>query len=517
MPDARPAPHHLRPQALTAAAQAYTPQDYRTSAIHHGPWQREGWYYYDTLGEFAEAVDWRARGMSRISLTAAEILPDGPKPVTEGPAANLMAQFCGGAPGQAAFLAAISPHLDVPGEGWLVAERDSATIPLSLADWVVYATETIQTLGQVWRVQTGDSTWKDLPPESLPMRIWQPHPRRPWLARSSAEAAVPIMRRIELIDKRIIAMMVSRLAMNGLLLIPQEGTFSVPEQYAEAPDPFFAMLIDIAGKNIREPGLASAAIPIPVRFASDLIEKWKLLKPEDPLDEWLLKEREDELGRLGDSLSISRERVSGGMSQGTHWTSWQLAEEEIRFSFAPTAELICGAVTKSFLQPALYILGQPLVGPNGGILCVWYDTSELAARPDLAPAAKDLYDRLELSGTALRRETGFDESDKPTPEELVEMVWRKVLTDPNLAPTAVQHLTGVEVAVPMAPAAGVPGAVGGPAEAPGAPAAGIPPTRSAPPPPPGGSVPAMAAAGSKLGVRVPVKVSGGESSGNGRR
>jgi hypothetical protein len=510
MPDARPAPRHLRP-ALTAAAQAYTPQDYRATNLHRGPWQDEAWYFYDTLGEFSQAVDWRARGMSRIALVAAEIVQEGsPQVITEGPAAQLMAQFCGGAPGQSAFLQAITPHLDVPGEGWLVAERASALVPLGLADWVVYATESIQTQGADWRVQVGDGAWKTLPPESLPMRIWQPHPRRPWLARSSAEAAVPIMRRIELIDKRIIAMMVSRLAMNGLLLIPQEGTFDVPAQYAEAPDPFVAMLIDIAGKNIADPGRASAGIPIPVKFTSELIEKWRLLKPEDPLDEWLLKEREDELGRLGDALSISRERVTGGTGSVNHWGSWQLAEEEVRLSFAPTAELICAAISKSFLLPALLVSGKPLVGPNGGIITAWYDTSELIARPDLAAAARDVHAVGGLSDVALRRESGFDESDAPTPEEFERWVWIQLLKDPNLAPTAVQKLTGTAVPV-AAPPAGGSGTAAGPVSAPASPAGGIPPTRSVPPPSPAVSVPAVAAS-----ARGRVKVSASEANGHGR-
>jgi len=172
--------------------------------------------------------------------------------------------------------------------------------------------------------------------------------------------------------------------MNGLLLIPQEGTFSVPPQYAEAPDPFVAMLIDIAGKNIAEPGRASAGIPIPVKFTSELIEKWRLLKPEDPLDEWLLKERTDELGRLGDALSISRERVSGGLAtDSNHWNLWGLSEEEIRLTFSPLAELVCDAVTKAFLRPALMVSGEQLVGPNGGALVAWYDPVKLAARSDL--------------------------------------------------------------------------------------------------------------------------------------
>jgi hypothetical protein len=483
MPDSLRLPARMRPRALTAASTQVTPQTWRSGQMFgNRPWQEEAWGFRDTLGEFSQAVDWEARAMSRVRLGAAEVVPGGDEPemLTEGPAAQLMEDFCGGPPGHSAFLAAITPQLVVPGEGWLIAERDDPTLPLAAIEWGVYSTDCVTALGGNFRVRIGESIWRDLAPENLPIRIYNPHPRWPWLATSSAQAAVPIMRRIFLIDSRIIAMMVSRLAMNGLLLIPQEGTFSVPDQYKQAPDPFVAMLIDIASKNIANPGQASAGIPIPVRFTSEMIDKWKILKAEDPLDEWLLKERIDELGRLGDALKLTRERVSGGMGEQNHWGQWQASEEEVRLTFAPTAENICGAVTKAFLQPALLSLGQSPVGPRGGKIICWYDMSELTARPDKTEPAFKLYDRLEISGEALRREAGFDETDAPTPDELGTMAWKKVLGTAELAPTAIAELSGQTPAagIATAPAASGTGPVASPPPDTAVPAAG-PPARDA--------------------------------------
>jgi hypothetical protein len=479
MPDSLRLPARMRPRALTAAATQVTADTWRSGQFFgNRPWQEEAWGFRDTLGEFSQAVDWEARAMSRVRLGAAEVVPGGDEPemLSDGPAAQLMEDFCGGPPGHAAFLAAITPQLVVPGEGWLIAERDDPGLPLSLTDWGVYSTDCVQALGGTFRVRIGESIWRQVAPDNLPIRIYNPHPRWPWLATSSAQAAVPIMRRIYLIDSRIVAMMVSRLAMNGLMLIPQEGTFSVPDQYKQAPDPFVAMLIDIASKNIANPGQASAGIPIPVRFTADLIEKWKILKADDPLDEWLLKERTDELGRLGDALKITRERVSGGMGEQNHWGQWQASEEEVKLTFSPTAESICGAVTKAFLQPALRGSGLSPVGPRGGKIITWYDISELTARPDKTEPAFKLYDRLEISGEALRRETGFDETDAPTPDELGVMVWKKVAGSDTLAPTAEQQLD--PGSPPVALPAPVPGAAPAPAASvaePAAPATGPPP------------------------------------------
>jgi hypothetical protein len=488
-------------RALTAAAATYTPQEWRNGQLFGAmPWQREAWNFRRTLGEFNQAMDWTARAMSRIRLGAAEVAPgaDEPEILTEGVAAQLMEDFCGGPPGHSAFLRAITPHLEIPGEGWLIAERDDPSLPLAAADWGVYSTDCVESLGSRFRVRVGPSMWRDLAPDNLPMRIYEPDPQYPWLATSNAEAAVPIMRRIFLIDQRIVAMMVSRLVMNGIMLIPQEGTFSVPPQYKDAPDPFVAMLIDIASRNIGNPGMASAGLPIPVKFTGDLIDKWKILKADDPLDEWLLKEREDELGRLGDTLGIARERVTGGTGELNHWGAWQVSEEEVRLTFSPLAETICGAVTKAYLQPMLRASGQSPVGPRGGRLIAWYDVSELTARPDKTEPAFKLYDRMEISGEALRREAGFDESDAPTPDELKIMVWKKAASTAELTPVAAATLSGnPNSAAGLAPAASgsnpAPSPPTGPTAEPVSPAAGIPPTRNVPPPAPG-PPPALAAA-----------------------
>ncbi len=490
--------------ALVAAAQAYTPGEWRNAQVFGGnnPWESEAWGFLDTLGEFAQAVDWQSRAMSRVRLGAAEVVPGGDEPemLTEGPAADLMDSFCGGTPGHSAFLRAITPQMLVPGQGWLIAERDDPAMPLSLADWGVYSMECVQGLGNTFQVRVGPGQWRYLLPDNLPMRIYQPHPRWPWLATSSAAAALPIMRRIHLIDSRIVAMMVSRLAMNGLLLIPAEGTFEVPEQYMNAPDPFVAMLIDIASKNIANPGQASAGIPIPIKYTSELIEKWRLLKQEDPLDEWLLKERLDELGRLGDTLGIARERVTGGMGQANHWSAWQLSEEETNLSFAPLAEIICGAVSKAYLVPMLRATGQSLLGPRGGRLIAWYDTSELAARPDNSANVRQAYVDGVANEAAYLREIGLGEADALTdPDEIQTWAWKRFVAGgtPDLAPSGLAGLTG---APPPAPTAAAPGA--GPAAsapAPSAPAAvGPPQTRANPPPPPGQAPPVMAASAKTL-------------------
>lgn len=508
MPDRLRAPAPPPVDTLTASARVIqaTQGSSQDRLFHYDSWQAEAWGFRDSLGEFQYAVTWLANALSRVRLTAAELVPGGdePEPLDEGAAAQLVKQFGGGVAGHAAIMKSLATQVSVPGEGWVVAQREDPRIPLDQADWSVKSTEEIRPYrgkgDAKYEVRVDDNAWRPLYSDALlPVRIWDPDPRYSWKATSAAKAAIPIMRTVELLNRRIIATLVSRLAMNGLLLIPQEHTINTPDVYQDAADPFVAMLIDIAGKNIREPGAATASIPIPIKFAGDGIEKWKHLTFGDGVDKELIEEREKELGRLATTLNIPAE-VLKGIGATNHWTAWQLEESGIKLHISPVAELIVAGLTVGYLQPMLKAVNADLVGPNGGKLIVWYDTSELTARPDKSEKALQAFDRVEVSGAALRRESGLDESDKPTPEEkreqlLVSLVKAgseaayTALTGEALTPS--QPEAGPQVPIPGVAAPRGPGAPenGSPSSAPAAtPGVGArtpPPTRDEPPPPPG--------------------------------
>lgn len=477
-------------------------------------WQSEAWGFLSSLGEFQYGIGWLANALSRVRLTAAELVPGGdePEPLKEGPAAQLVEQFGGGIAGHAAIMKSLTIQVSVPGEGWVVAQREDPRIPLNQANWSVKSTSEIRrSQGKTpgYEVRVDDNRWEPLGGDVLPCRVWDPDPQFSWKATSAAKSAISIMRTVELLNRRIIATLVSRLAMNGLLLIPQEHTINTPAPYQEADDPFVAMLLDIAGKNIREPGSATASIPIPIKFAGEGIEKWKHLTFGDGIDEQLIKERETELGRLATTLNIPAE-VLKGIGATNHWTAWQLEESGIKLHISPVAELIVGGLTVGYLQPMLKALGADLVGPKGGKLIVWYDTSELTARPDKSEKATQAYDRGEASGVALRRESGLDEGDKPSKEELREQLLISLvqagnaeaytlLTGESLTPSQPDG-AGPQIPVPGAPQPSGPGGTGGapgrssvPAATPGTGARTPPPTRDAAPPPPGPDTPAAAA------------------------
>jgi hypothetical protein len=79
---------------------------------------------------------------------------------------------------------------------------------------------------------------------------------------------------------------------------------------------------------------------------------------------------------------------------------------------------------------------------------VWYDLSELAVRPDKSGNAVLLYDRMEIDGDALRRETGFSDEDKPEGEELKEQALKRIIQAlPSGAGSALSELIGEQVVI----------------------------------------------------------------------
>ena len=67
---------------------------------------------------------------------------------------------------------------------------------------------------------------------------------------------------------------------------------------------------------------------------------------------------------------------------------------------------------------------------------VWYDVSHMIVRPNRSADAQVVYDKGELSGEALRRESGFDEGDAPPvlgrPDPAVDLALQLVAQAPAL-------------------------------------------------------------------------------------
>jgi hypothetical protein len=410
------------PPALTAAAAE--PKGPTAQFLRHtDKWQNEVWAYYDNLGEFNYGVWWLSNMLSRVRLRAARLQPDVDEPdiQTDGPAAEMMMNFGGGVTGQAQLMKRLTVQLSVPGECYLIGETVGKT-----EQWMIRSVDEIRSQSGTYFLIDENSVnagqdWRQIAENSLVTRVWRPHDRYYHLADSPARSAREIMRELELVNRKIAAEYLSRLASAGLLGIPDELTFPVREEFADAPNPLVAEFIEIAATAIEKPGTASSVIPIPIVGPAEAIQALTHIDFTLKMDEKIIEKRESAIKRLATKLDMPAE-ILLGMGDVNHWGAWQLEEGALKTHIAPVAELICDSLTRGYLKPRLEASGED---PNGWV--VWYDMSELALRPDRSANATEAYDRLELSGTALRRELGFDEDDKPEGDDLKEQALKIIV------------------------------------------------------------------------------------------
>jgi hypothetical protein len=437
------------PEALTAAA-APPPGPETKFLRRTEKWQSEVWQFHDTLGEFNYGVGWLANMLSRVRLRAARLKPgsDEPEIATSGTAADLMMLFGGGVAGQSQLMRRLTVQLSLPGEGYLVGEQDGKT-----ERWQVRSVDEIRVQGQKYQVMDEESAttgqdWRDLAEEHHVVRVWRPHDRYFHMADSPARSARDVMRELELVNRKITAEYLSRLASAGLLLLPDELSFPVREEFEDEPNPLMAEWIEIAATAINNPGTASAVVPIPLVGPAEAIDKVKHVDFTLKIDDKIIERRDSAIKRLATKLDMPAE-ILLGMGDVNHWGAWQLEESGLKTHIAPVAELICDALTRGYLQPRLEASGE-----DPAAWVVWYDMSELALSPDRSGNATLAYDRLELSGAAYRRELGFDDDDAPEDDELRELALKTIIrTLPSGAASALSQLLGEDVPqiVPVSP------------------------------------------------------------------
>lgn len=464
---------------MTAPSQPLRAIAHRTEA-----WQQAAWDYYDGVGELRFASQWISNAVSRVNLVAAAP-PSGPgdepTPIdqfdlefTAGQrrAAEIVADMAGGAGGQGQMLASFGIHLTIAGIAWLVAEP-----PLDdpLADefttWLVYSSEEIRTTpaGTV-EVKVSYRDWRPLHPNAVVVKAWRRHPRWSYQPDAPTRGVLGVLREIELLQQHIHASAQSRLAGAGILTIPSEAVFPpgqgpqsgtedvLPQnQNITAPeDNFVDTLVDSMTVPIADRSSAAAVVPLVIRIPGEFVDKVRHITFATPFDDRVLALMESAIRRLALGLDIPPEILTG-TSGMNHWGAWQVEEQAITLHIEPLSEVICHALTIGFLAAALEAEGY-----DPAEAMVWYETSDLTARPDKTRQAIEAYDRNELSGAAMLREVGLSVDDMPSEEEKRERILLSVARGaPALAPPLLTELgylspgaIPVEVeAAPVAPAA----------------------------------------------------------------
>jgi len=402
---------------MVAAAQAYPlPRNKGIQPVqqHTQGWQSEAWRHFDICGELRYSASYVSNVLSRAILYVAKMTPDGPVKVDTGPPVDALHALFATGTGMEEMLKQFGLHLTVPGEGFLIGHEVSGEDV-----WEVLGTKDVRQQGDIWAIRTVNGQFEDLPDSAVVIRFYQPHPADRFKADSPVRAVLPILSEIEYLTRHIFAQVQSRLAGAGILEIPQGMTFPVVPgtEGLGTADQFMRSLGTTMIKPISDPGDPAAIVPIVVASPDDLIGKMNKIEFWSPLDQHAVELRTEAIRRLALGMETPPE-VMLGTGDTNHWSAWLVEESTIKAHIEPLLAVITRGLTTQYLRPVLEDTNNEFL--------VMADTAQMRLRPNRSKEAIELYDRGELDGEALRRETGFTEDDSPDVDQLKEWLLKKV-------------------------------------------------------------------------------------------
>lgn len=387
-------------------------------------WQEECWAAYESVGEFRFAADWVGSTLSKATLFATEMKNGKADPVKPGSeAAEIMAELFDGEDGQTEMLRLIGIHFTVAGECYIVSWEDKG-----LRHWRVVAAQAIK-VGTKW-LTLDDEKIEIAKDGALCIRLWKPHPRRHMEAMSPAKSALSILRELIKLTQLLDSQLESRLAGAGILLMPSE--ISLPKAdmvdqngeqlvHANSADELMFILQTVMATAIKSPGTASALVPIVITAPAEHIEKVQHMTFWSEMDKEAINLREEAIGRLSLSMDMPPEILTG-VGDSNHWASFQADESSIKSHTEPLLRLINTSLAAGYLKPAMTDRDQAVLR----LFSVGADTSEMRLRPNRSKEALEMYAAGALGEKALRRETGFDETDAMDTAEMATWLTRKV-------------------------------------------------------------------------------------------
>lgn len=410
-------------------------------------WQTQCWYYRNTLGEVRYATEWFANAISRAVILPARYDKDGVlQPIMEGGEVDELRSILGGLGGSAQSLKGLGEHLFVVGECYLLGrapQTDDEKIMQEDVIWEIVSSDKVKKRGQKWTIEYGDGDKYEVKKTDDLFRIHKPHPQERHAADSALRAVLSSLREIELLTQHVAAQVRSRLSGAGVLFMSDKMSFAAPvstgegTDLADGLDPFMKALGSAMAASVSDPSDPTALVPIIVRVPGDEVSNQKHMTFWTELDARTTEMRNDAIRRTALGIDLPPE-VLLGTADVNHWGAWQIEESTIKAHIEPALEVIAGALTR--------ILRKVLNDPT--ILCV-FDTSALRLRPNRSKEAIELYDRNEINGEALRRETGFSEADMPESDEREEWYLRKIASG-SASPAMVEaalRLLGIDFPV----------------------------------------------------------------------
>lgn len=404
-------------------------------------WQKDAWYYYDAIGELSAPTNWIANAVSKADLFGAELDPatglvTGP---TEDARAQQAAALClGGAGKRAQLQFVLAVCWQIPGEAYVVVRGRAAVQGVPQPDeWLVLSGQKVNPKGTVWTYEDPVTLeWITLGSSDRLIRVWSPHPNDQSKANSAVRAALSVLREIEKASMNLAAVLDSRIASNGVWVIPQEidlpGASGEPGGNAER---FSDMLLEAASAGIAAPGTAAAQVPVIAEVPQDMIEALVAgrMYPQTDMDQTVITLRQDDMARLASALDMPKETAEGSMAGMNHWGSWQVEETTYKLFIEPLLDRVGDALTEFWYRPVLRAMG---IRDAERHTLAW-DTTGIVSRPDSTEDMNWLYENALISDDYRRTASGIPEDAVPSEDESRRRFLEKVvLASPQMLETA---------------------------------------------------------------------------------
>lgn len=430
-------------EALTAAAEKIDTHDRKEAearAKASAQWQKDAWSYYDDVPELWYGMNYIANALRRIRIYPAtwEDPMEPPIPLERSAggiaaAANAELDRLRDADGtHGTIIHDLALQLSVPGEGYLAGweqpklDDNGKPIPGTIGEehWGIYSIDEIRPRQgeDKWYLYGGpaDRQGHELPEDLLLNRIWRQHPHWHAQADSALRALGGTCRELLQMDRMYRSEGRSR-TNAGILLIPDEINLrekkrpgqSTEEGQGTIADPFVRALITALVTPTTDEESAANVAPGVIKAKADLIEKFRHLTFGRDFTVEGAKRYDKLLLRLANGVDLPNS-VLTGIEHLNHWSAWLVSEDEFDSHLAPLVEMMCAALTKVFLEPAL---GEVTVDP-GKRAIVWYDASALISHPNKSADADGAFDRFAISYDSYRRYKGYSEDDAPDDAEI---------------------------------------------------------------------------------------------------
>jgi hypothetical protein len=452
--------------AITASGETYRVASYSDSAhlsLLRQEWQVRAYDIYDTQGHLYYATNYIGGALSRIKLVAAKRPKDDgdtsqPEIITSGPIYKAIRAIQSDKGGQSAILRSLGKNVFLTGEAWMIA-TDVENFGQS---WEAVSIEELVSpagTGQFFRKPLPGAHPIPISNDSLKIRIWKEHPRYSEWADSGVRSCLEILEKIVILNRAEKAIARSRLAGSGILALPQELVPPSWQNQSANPNdmesnPLYQALAESMTAPLADESHPAAVVPLVLIGPKDAVNGIKYEEMSRTFDTKAAQlSIQNGIDQVASTLELPKE-ILLGTGEATHWSAWAIKEDTFQAHIQPLIELICVALTTTYLRQALKRLTPDVLkreldkldveSPDD--IMVWYDASELVIRPDKGDKALGLHDRFAISDEALRREAGFGQEDAPSEEEYAKRVGIK-MADPKMA------LTG-EPTPPPQPAGG---------------------------------------------------------------